>query len=852
MTPQSSKAGLVGKTVSHYRIVSVLGKGGMGIVYKAEDTRLGRAVALKFVPDELATDRLALERFQREARSVSSLNHPNICTLHDLGDWEGKPFLVMECLEGRTLKDRIAARPLPLDDLVELATQIVDALDVAHTRGIVHRDIKPANIFVNTRGQAKIMDFGLAKVTVSRAPEAGSDSSDDATRDLDELITSPGSTLGTVAYMSPEQARGEELDARTDLFSFGVVLYEMATGVSPFVGKTGVSPFVRNTTALTFVAILHNAPASPTRLRPELPDELGRIILKALEKNRDMRYQTASDILADLKRLRRDSDSSRVSRSVVESLPPTQTQPVQAMGERPSGSQPSIDSAHGSPPRASSAEYIVAGLMRHRRFVALAFAIIAVATAGIIYVTFREKPLDSLAILPFVSVGADAGTEYLSDGITESIINNLSQLPKVSVRSFSSVARYKNKDVDPQEAGRALKVQAVLTGRLVHHGDQVAINAELVEVRENRQIWGGQYNPKVSDTLTVQEQISREISDKLRLKLSGEDKQRMTRGATEDRAAYQLYLQGRYQWNKQTLEGLQESIDYFQQAVQKDPRYALAYAGQADSYAQLADFNVLPTREVLPKVKSAAAKALELDDSGAEAHTSLAWARFHEWDWAGAEKEFKRAIELNPSYPTAHSWYGEYLMVQGRFDEALAEMTRASELNSLSPGLNLALGYRFYYAHQYPQAIEQIQKTLAMDAAFVLAHVYLGRAYEQRGTYPEAIAEMRKALDLSEGDTNELAALGQAYAVSHQEGEARKILDQLKERSQQTYVQPGLIALIYIGLGDKNQAFDWLQKAFDDRSAGLLYLKVDPAFDGVRSDARFSDLLRRVGLSPPS
>jgi tetratricopeptide (TPR) repeat protein len=351
----------------------------------------------------------------------------------------------------------------------------------------------------------------------------------------------------------------------------------------------------------------------------------------------------------------------------------------------------------------------------------------------------------------------------------------------------------------------------------------------------------------VADMMAIQEQISKEISGKLRLQLNGTEMHRMMTGRnSEDAEAYQLYLQGRFQWNKRTLEGLQQSLDYFQQAIQRDPRYALAYAGQADAYALLADSNVLPAREVLPKLKAAANKALGLDDSLAEAHTSLAWAEFHDWDWTGAEKEFKRAIELNPSYPTAHSWYGEYLMVLGRFDDALAELNRANELNPLSTVTNLALGYRFYYARQYQQAIDQFQKTLAMDSSFVPAQVYLGRAYEQNGSRAEALAEFRKALDLSEGDTNELATLGHAYADAHQEAEARKILDQLKERAQQTYVQPASIAAIYIALGDKGQAFDWLQRAYDDRSGWLVYLKVDPWADGVRSDARFTDLIRRV------
>lgn len=492
---------------------------------------------------------------------------------------------------------------------------------------------------------------------------------------------------------------------------------------------------------------------------------------------------------------------------------------------------------------------MVQGIRRNRMLVVALLGLAAIGAAAVLYFAFRDRPLDSLAVLPFTNVGNDPGTEYLSDGITESIINNLSGLPKLAVRSFSSTERYKGKSVSPDEAGKQLKVRAVLTGRMVRRGDDLSISTELVDVDHNRQLWGSQYSVKAAELLAMQEQISKEISEKLQLQLSGAEMHRMmTRHSTEDAEAYQLYLQGRFQWNKRTLEGLQASLEYFQQAIQKDPRYPLAYAGQADAYASLADFNVLPTREVMPKVRSAAAKAIELDDSLAEAHTSLAWARFHDWDWDGTEKEFRRAISLNASYPTAHVWYADFLSSMGRFDEAEAELRRASEANPLSPVINAAMATRLYYARQYAAAVEQCQKTLAMEPSFVPAHLLLGRAELLNGDLTQAAAELKKALELSEGDTNELAAVGYGYAVAHQAAEARSVLGDLKERAKQTYVQPMALAMIHLGLGEQNATFDALGKAFDDRSAGLVYLKVEPAFDPIRSDARFGELLGKIGL----
>ena len=843
---------MVGKTISHYRILSVLGKGGMGIVYKAEDIRLGRMVAVKFLPEELATDHQALERFRREARAVSALNHPNICTLHDIDLDAEQPFLVMEFIEGETLRQRIQERPMQLDELLDLAIQITDALDIAHTGRIVHRDIKPGNILVTPRGQIKVMDFGLAKMD---AEHNGSDSGDGNSTMAIDFVTSAGSTIGTVAYMSPEQARGEKLDTRSDLFSLGVVLYEMATRKAPFHGTT---------TAMTFVAILHNPCVPPTQLRPDLPPDLERIIQKALEKDRDMRYQTAADIRADLKRLRRETGGAASSATGVSVAGGAASSSTHSKGPssgtsritaEPKTAAETVTETVATPAAASSshgvssAEYLVEEIKRHRWGLFATIAVLLlVSAATAYYFFFREQPIESIAVLPFENAGASPGTEYLGDGITESIINSVSQLPKLSVRSFSSVSRYRGKDLNPMKIGNELKVQAVLTGRLVHHGDEVSINTELIDVRHDRQIWGSQYNRKMADLLAVQEQISHEVSDRLQMRFTGEEQKRMARGATENTEAYQLYLQGRYHWNKRTLEDMQQAIDFFGQAIDRDPRYALAYAGQADAYALLADFNVLPAKEVLPKVKKAADKAIELDGALAEAHTSLAWALYHQWDWAGAEKEFKQAIELNAGYAPAHSAYGDYLMALGRLDDALSELNRAHELDPSSPVTNLALGMRFYYARDYLKAIDQCQQTSVADPLFVPAHVCLGRAYEGKGSYPEAIAELQKALDLSGGDTNEVAALGRAYALSGRTADAMKTLTELTMRSQQTYVQPYWVAVIHVALGDTDQAFDWLEKAFVDQSASLALLKVDPAFDPVRKDPRFTDMVRRLGL----
>ncbi|HEY7161291.1 MAG TPA: protein kinase [Acidobacteriota bacterium] len=784
------------KRISHYTILSKIGSGGMGEVYLAKDEKLDRTVALKILPPEFASDPARMHRFVQEAKAASALDHQNVAHIYEIGESNGTNFIAMQYIEGATLETYVKDRQLQSNEILDIAIQIADALDVAGAKGITHRDIKAANIMITPRGQIKVLDFGLAKVEQKTSSQPEASMMETATG------TSPGMILGTVQYMSPEQALGKPVDHRSDIYSLGVVMYQLATGKLPFSG---------NTPSETLNRILNSQPEAIARFNYNIDSALEHIIRKCMEKDPDRRYQSARELVIDLKNLKRDSESSPHSEI---------TRVVQTK-------------------QRSMVRYVIA------------IAILAmIALAAIFYFRYAQRSeIRSLAVLPFVNSNQDPSKAWLTDGITETTINSLSQIPDLKVMARSTVDRYKGKTLDPLKAGRDLKVDAVLTGNISQQGNDLVIGAELVKVDDGSLIWGDNYRNKISDLVSMQRTISERISDELHVRLTGAQKKVISKQFTTNPETYELYLKGRFFWNKRDEEDIRKAIDFFQQAINKDPNYALAYVGLADSYVvRSSPFS----REVrLEKGSAAANKALELEPTLAEAYVSLAATRELEWDWKVSEKLYRKAIELNPNYPTAHQWLGELLVQDGRIDEGLIESRKALEMDPLATIMNVSMAANLYNARRFDEAIAQCRKSIELDPDSFMPRERLIQCLVAKKQFTEAFVEYEKLVKIYgtyEKEKADIEATKEEYLSLGEEGFWKKKLEidlaNLKKGQGSLYN----IVKNYSMLRDNDLAFMWLERSVKAHEPQLDQLKVDPTIDPIRSDPRFDDYLRRVNF----
>lgn len=793
-----------GQAVAHYKIISELGAGGQGAVYKALDAKLGRTVALKLLPPELTVDETSRRRFQREAQLASALDHPHICTIHDLTEVDGNHFIVMQFVAGRNVRQLVNGHPLELKSALKIAIQVCDALAAAHAQGIIHRDIKAHNIIVTEKGQAKILDFGLAKLTGAKS----------GGREQTEL-TALGSPYGTPTYAAPEQSRGERVDTRADIFSTGVLLYELLAGTWPFHGKTAID--VRH-------AVLHDEPRPVAARRGEaIPDKLQEIVNRALAKEPRERYQQVAEMRDELIAVLRElpeGESSETARF--------------------------LDSFKSIAPRRM-------GSWSQRTKLSMAVAAILLLALAVFLVYRFTRPnaltqqakIQSIAVLPFKPLSAN-GDQYLELGMADALITRLSNVRQLQVRPTSAVLKY-TATPDVLAAGRELNVDAVLDGRIQREGDKLRVTAQLIRISDGAVLWFGKFDEDFKGIFAVQDSISERLVGELAMKLTTEEKELLTKRYTENTAAYQAYLKGRYFWNKWSEHGFDKAIENFEAALKEDPTYAPAYAGLADSFATQGYLNTKPPSEAYPKAEAAARKSLALDENLGEAHLALAKIKLlYDWDVNGARQELERALALIPNSADVHGFYGVYLVIIGELDQALIERTRMQELDPASAFATVNVGWSYFYQHDYDHAIEQYRKALELDPNYIVAQEALGTAYLRKGMHAEAVEAYLKEKAIAGVPTEIIAPFRQAYEAGGIKGYWQKELEQAQERVKQGRGSSRRLAHIYTELGDKDQAFAWLEKAVVERNSLLIFLKTDPIFDALRDDPRFEDLLRRI------